>query len=64
MVLPVEGGPGLHDLRELLTGIAQVSDVRGVEICGYDPRQDPAGALTRLLADAIQPVFGPALVAS
>ena len=57
VVLPVEGGPGLGDLRELLSGIAQVSDVRGVELCGYDPRQDPEAALPRLLADAIVPVF-------
>ena len=57
VVLPVEGGPGLNDLRALLSGIAQVSDVRGVEICGYDPRQDPRSALAPLLADTIKPLF-------
>ncbi|GAC1462146.1 MAG: arginase [Candidatus Limnocylindrales bacterium] len=64
VVLPVEGGPGLGDLRELLSGIAQVSDVRGVEVCGYDPRQDPAATLPRILADAIVPAFASALVAT
>jgi len=58
VVLPVEGGPRLGDLRELLGGIAQVSDVRGVELCGYDPRQDPGAVLPKLLADTIVPLFG------
>ena len=57
VVLPVEGGPGLGDLRELLGGIAQVSDVRGVELCGYDPRQDPGAVLPKLLADTIVPLL-------
>lgn len=57
VVLPVEGGPGLGSLGELMTAIAQVSDVRGVEICGYDPRQDPEAALPRRLADAVLPLF-------
>ena len=57
VVLPVEGGAGLHELRELLSGIAQVSDVRGVELCGYDPRQDVAAALPTLLGDAIVPLL-------
>jgi len=39
VVGPVEGGPGLAALRDLLAGIAQVSEVRGMELCGYDPRQ-------------------------
>lgn len=62
VVLPVEGGAGLHELRELLSGIAQVSDVLGVELCGYDPRQDLAAALPTLLGNAIIPLLrgGPA----
>lgn len=57
VVLPVDGGPGLDDLRELLASMAQVSDVRGVEVCGYDPRKDPDALLPRRLADAIAPLF-------
>lgn len=58
VILPAEGGPGLDELHELLSGIAQVSDVRGVELCGYDPRQDALRLLPRRLADAIVPIFG------
>lgn len=57
VVLPVEGGASLSDLRELLAGIAQVSDVRGLELCGYDPRRDPDRLLPGLLADAIVPAL-------
>lgn len=37
---PVAGGPSLRALCDLLGAIASASRVRGVEICGYDPRKD------------------------
>lgn len=37
---PVAGGPTLRALCDLLGSIASASRVRGVEICGYDPRKD------------------------
>ncbi len=44
VVLPVDGGPTLKALAEILTSVAQVADVRGVEICGYDAQ---LGAIRR-----------------
>jgi arginase family enzyme len=64
VVGPVEGGPGLAALRDLLAGIAQVSEVRGMELCGYDPRQDPDERLPRQLADAVTPLLAPRPAAS
>lgn len=56
--LPVDGGPPLAALAEILISIGQVADVRGMEICGYDPRKDPEARLPGLLGAALAPVFG------
>lgn len=56
--LPVDGGPPLAALAEILISISQVADVRGMEVCGYDPRKDPDGRLPRVLCEALAPVFG------
>lgn len=37
---PVAGGPSLRALLDVLTALAGVATVRGVEICGYDPRRE------------------------
>jgi arginase len=58
VALPVAGGPTLKALGELLGSVAQVSDVRGIEICGYDARKDPEAQLPRVLAEAFVGVFG------
>jgi arginase family enzyme len=55
--LPVDGGPPLSALTEILVSIAQVADVRGVEICGYDTRKDPGATLPGVLAEAFAGVF-------
>ena len=55
---PVEGGPTLRALRELVGSVAQVADVRGVEICGYDARKDPGGQLPGVLAETFAGAFG------
>ena len=57
VVLPVDGGPTLKALAEILTSVAQVADVRGVEICGYDARQDPGAQLPGVLAEALAGAF-------
>ncbi len=36
---PVAGGPSIHALCDVLTALASVAKVRGVEVCGYDPRK-------------------------
>ncbi|HEY8829546.1 MAG TPA: arginase family protein, partial [Candidatus Limnocylindria bacterium] len=58
VALPVGGGPTLKALSELIASVAQVSDVRGVEICGYDARKDPEAQLPGVLAEAFVGVFG------
>lgn len=55
---PVPGGPSLGALRDVLCEIARVSDVRGVELCAYDPRKDPGGVLRTALADTLASAFG------
>ena len=55
---PVGGGPSLAALSEVLRSVATVSEVRGIELCGYDPTKDPtgrlAGPLAELMAVAVQ----------
>ena len=57
VVTPVDGGPPLSALEALLARIAEVSDVRGIELCGYDPSKDAGsvlpGALARTVAAAV-----------
>jgi arginase len=57
VALPVEGGPSLKALEEILTSVAQVADVRGIEICGYDTRKDPGAQLPGVLTEAFAGVF-------
>ena len=62
---PVMGGPSLGALCDVLETIAGASRVRGVEICGYEPRKDVGPrslvpSLARIAAAALGPV--PALV--
>jgi len=55
---PVAGGPSLAELSEILREVAAVSDLRGIELCGYDPTQDPTARLVaplvELMAVAVQ----------
>ena len=37
---PVAGGPSARSLCDVLGAVAAVAKVRGVEICGYDPRRE------------------------
>jgi len=57
VALPVDGGPTLKALSDVLRSVAQVADVRGVEICGYDAHKDPELKVPALLADAVAGVF-------
>ncbi|TMF55633.1 MAG: arginase family protein, partial [Chloroflexi bacterium] len=51
VVFPAAGGVSLALLGEAITSLASVSDVRGFEICGYDPTLDAERKLPRVLAD-------------
>ena len=57
VVLPVDGGPSLRSVGELLVSLAQVADVRGFEICGYDTAKDPDGRFVDALATTFAPVL-------
>ena len=62
---PVPGGATVRALSDLLGAIAGASRVRGVEICGYDPRKDTGPrplvpSLARIAAAALG--VAPALV--
>ncbi len=37
---PVAGGPSIRALCDVLSALAATARVRGVEVCGYDPRKD------------------------
>jgi arginase len=50
---PVSGGPTLSALSRVLREVAAVSDVRGVELCGYDPTKDPTARLVAPLAELL-----------
>ncbi|HEY8731979.1 MAG TPA: arginase family protein, partial [Candidatus Limnocylindria bacterium] len=57
VALPVDGGPTLDALSEILRSVAQVADVRGIEICGYDTRKDAGSVAPGTLAAAFAGVF-------
>ena len=51
VVFPAPGGVPLSALRELVTQLVAVADVRGFEICGYDPKRDEERRMPALIAD-------------
>jgi arginase len=51
VVFPVGGGPSLRALSGVLGALASVCEVRGFELCGYDPTKDPEEKLPARLAD-------------
>ncbi len=56
---PVAGGASLRSLCDVLASLGAVATIRGVEICGYDPRRDGprtlAPSLARIAAAALIP---------
>jgi arginase len=50
VVFPFPGGPSLAAVAELITQLASVADIRGFDVCGYDPRQDERGRLPQLIS--------------
>ena len=59
---PVAGGPSLSALSEILRSVAAVSDIRGIELCGYDPTKDASARLIAPLAELMAAaVLEPAL---
>lgn len=58
VVFPVGGGPSLRALSDVLGALAAVCEVRGFELCGYDPRKDREGKLPARLADLTASFIG------
>lgn len=57
---PVPGGPSLRALSDVVSAVASVARVRGVSICGYDPRKDAGPrplvpSVARIAAAALGP---------
>ena len=59
---PAPGGVSFATLGEFITQLASVSDIRGFEICGYDPRHDEIHRLPALIAGMFS-VFAPRAIA-
>ncbi len=51
VVFPAPGGARGAALTDLITQLVTVADVRGFEVCGYDPGQDETHALVPVIAD-------------
>lgn len=51
VVFPSPAGASSSALTDLVTQLVAVADVRGFEICGYDPRQDQRHRLVPLIGD-------------
>jgi arginase family enzyme len=51
VVFPAPGGASIAALAELITQVVTVADVRGFEVCGYDPRQDERRRMPSVIAD-------------
>lgn len=62
VVFPAPGGVRAAALTELITQLVTVADVRGFEVCGYDPRRDERGRLPQAIADLFS-VYARAAVA-
>ena len=50
VVFAAPGGAPLAALAELVAQLSAVADVRGFEVCGYDPTQDERHRLAPLVA--------------
>ncbi|HMJ53955.1 MAG TPA: arginase family protein [Polyangiaceae bacterium] len=54
---PVVGGITFETLTEWLSKTANVFDVRGIAVCGYQPAKDPARTLPSRIAKSLGPVL-------
>ncbi len=56
VVFPAPGGVGFAALGDAIVALASVADVRGFELCGYDPKQDAGMKLPDLIAGLFEPL--------
>lgn len=55
VVMPATGGVGAATLEALIAQLFAVADVRGFEVCGYDPTRDDRHALPSVIAGLFAP---------
>jgi arginase family enzyme len=53
VVFPAPRGPSLNAVSDSIAQLMTVADIRGVDVCGYDPRQDESNAMP----DAVTGLF-------
>ncbi|HEV8672073.1 MAG TPA: arginase family protein [Candidatus Limnocylindria bacterium] len=56
VVFPAPGGVTVATLADAIASLAAVADVRGFELCGYDPRQDAARRMPEVIAALFEPL--------
>lgn len=54
---PEPGGVSFDALAAALRALAEVATIRGIEVCAYDPRQDPERRLAPRIAQVIAPLL-------
>ena len=50
VVFPAADGPSLAAVTGCVAQLVSLADVRGIDVCGYDPRQDESNALPDVVA--------------
>jgi len=56
VVFPAANGVSLATLAGAIAQLASVSDIRGFELCGYDPQKDAALKLPEVIAGLFEPL--------
>jgi arginase len=56
VVFPAANGVSMATLGAAIAQLASVSDIRGFELCGYDPSKDPRLKLPEVIAGLFEPL--------
>jgi arginase len=56
VVFPAPSGVSLATLGDAIAQLANVADIRGFEVCGYDPKQDPNMKMPGVIAGLFEPL--------
>ena len=62
VVFPAPGGVTMNTLTDLIAQLVAVADVRGFDVCGYDPKGDETHRLPFALGEAFA-AFAPKAMA-
>jgi arginase len=56
VVFPAANGVSFTTLGDTIAQLASVADIRGFEVCGYDPKQDPNMKMPEVIAGLFEPL--------